>query len=489
MNVFVSEAKRVLSEVERFLAAIANKLPPSLDKERSSLLYKILEIKRKHQNDHPAQPRFPPELHNAAPPLPDRRGSSASQSSRSSSGPAVPPRPSSSMSETEVFQETYDVVDADVGFDKKAIAPREKSRSSSDQPSYLTTRHEGKMASVDADELYEPPGLPSAPNKHDELYLEADTHLDYDKNYHVMEQANWQTKSMESGGQLITDDVYTDMDESPCTPMPPTTKALTMKPKSVDKGSVKRKANTLTRGQVMLDSITNPDYTGKLKRKTTNIVVKWLEQTVVVKDNMIFIGDKDICGGVKEFFSLSGAVIESTKIGKQQHTFQIKPTLGKYVCFSAENAVEMQEWIRVLNRAASKSAAMTNSSKELDEDRVNETEPTDTLITEDLYEMPETDIGQQVQPPGKEPDKDEIFVGKFYPQDKRAEFQHIYKAQYDCMGEGDDEVTLRRGHLILIDFKDHNDWWVGTTQTPDGKFNGKRGFVPRAYLTPAFESL
>ena len=86
-------------------------------------------------------------------------------------------------------------------------------------------------------------------------------------------------------------------------------------------------------------------------------------------------------------------------------------------------------------------------------------------------------------------DKDEIFVGKFYPQDKRAEFQHIYKAQYDCMGEGDDEVTLRRGHLILIDFKDHNDWWVGTTQTPDGKFNGKRGFVPRAYLTPAFESL
>lgn len=86
-------------------------------------------------------------------------------------------------------------------------------------------------------------------------------------------------------------------------------------------------------------------------------------------------------------------------------------------------------------------------------------------------------------------DKDEIFIGRFHPQDQKAEFQRIYKALYDCIAQCDDEVTLRRGHLILIDFKDHSDWWVGTTQMPDGRFNGKRGFVPRAFLMSAYDRL
>lgn len=402
------------AEVERFLVAIANKLPGSLDRDRGSLLHKVLELRSKHQECLPSgkQKDFIARSPDTPPALPDRRSSNASLSSRTSiTSPLVPPRPASSISSDDGLQETYEAVDADPGFDKKActLPGRSKSR---DQPTCLQTRHERKQPPVPPpvshpnDDVYEPPApAVSLGLESNELYMEAETHLDQDQNYHLMEHTNSQTGTMDGGG-LLSDDVYTAMDvELPSADMPPASPMnLPDQTQRSNASSTPTKGRRSSKVAVTMDSITDPDCTGTLKRKKDKALgSKWQEQTVIVKDNMIFIGGKDLSGDVAEFFSLSDAIIESVKIARQQHAFQIKPKLGKNVCFAAENAVEMQEWVRVLNRAASKSVVSKRSTQEPQCDQADpagKTTQTDDLIMDDVYEMPEIEQLPQLNTAG-----------------------------------------------------------------------------------------
>ena len=319
--------------MERFLHAIANKLPGSLDLERSSLLHKVLELKKRDPLPPSSRNRISSVSSVTPPALPDRRGSNSSAGSRSSissrtssisqSGPAVPPRP-------DEPQETYDCIDADPGFDKKATLPRAQS-ASGNQPAYLLTSQDRKEPPLPprrpetvVDNVYEPPAPAS---EEDGVYMDAEVHKDQDEAYQLMEQPTSQVET--KGGK---DRAHIDV-----------------KPPSASTASAQKTRRSS--GKVTMDSIIAPDYSGTLKRKAHIVVPKWIEQAVIVKDNMIYIGDKDSSGEVAEFFSLSNAVIESVKIARQPHAFRIKPMVGKTTIFVAASAMEMHEWIRVLSKA------------------------------------------------------------------------------------------------------------------------------------------
>lgn len=421
----------------------------------------MLELKKRD----PSRSRVSSSSSNSAtsnpPALPDRRGSNSSAGSRSSvssrtsstsqSGPAVPPR----RHAPDGPQETYDCIDADPGFDKKATLPRAPS-TSSNEPAYLLTRQDQNEPPLPprrpdiAGDVYEPPApFNKGDPEGDGVYMDAEVHKDPDEAYQLMEQPTNQAETKGSS--------YTDVSSHGQRKSFSDSTASTQK--------------IQPSGKLTMNSIIAPDYSGILKRKKTQSVVpnKWIEQTVVVKDNMIYIGDKGSSGEVSESFSLCNAVIESVK--KQTHAFHIKPKVGKTTIFLAPTATEMHEWIRVLNKAKNiKSPVQSNTVEGSDMAEG---------IMDETYEVPEIE----------EPKFSQQRQGKFHPQDKKAEFRHIYRALYDCKGGCADEVSMKQGELILIDFKDHNDWWVGTVQSPSGQFNGKRGFVPRAFLAPEYERL
>ena len=66
--------------------------------------------------------------------------------------------------------------------------------------------------------------------------------------------------------------------------------------------------------------------------------------------------------------------------------------------------------------------------------------------------------------------------------EQEEDYENIYFGLWDCCGDDDNELTFKRGEVIRVISKEHEqlDWWVGV-------LNGKVGLVPKAYLMEAYE--
>lgn len=397
-----------------------------------------MELRTKHQDVFPH--RSICGSLDIPPALPERRlGSTSRNWASSKSGPPVPARPSRCTSGHDSPDGIYEVVDAVAAYDRKASVVSDPLKSSK-EPTYIGTKLEQNVPVThpwsEQDNLYEPPipvssnhnpepdasyidvgNLPNQDSNQDlELYMEAETLLkqledqnpddlyedaetsqDQEQNrepnevhrepeaqtYVVMERANGQmnTKQMEARhiekAVLDRDEVQSGMEAKPLS-----TEIGTLLERRVQVSSAGRKklAKMQSGTHVTMNSIIDPNRIGTLKRKKDKTLgTKWIEQTVVVKDNMIFFGGKDLSGDVAEFFSLSDATIETTKSGRQKHVFEIRPKFGKNVCFAAQTADEMQEWISVFNRAASKAVSDVKILEDTNSDQLNPTRKTAPL--------------------------------------------------------------------------------------------------------------
>ena len=51
-------------------------------------------------------------------------------------------------------------------------------------------------------------------------------------------------------------------------------------------------------------------------------------------------------------------------------------------------------------------------------------------------------------------------------------------AMYDYQGQRSDEITMAKGDVIKVLYKENNSWWLGEHQS------GQQGFFPVSYVTP-----
>eukprot|EP00118_Oscarella_pearsei_P026643 m.310225 g.310225 ORF g.310225 m.310225 type:complete len:424 (+) comp50303_c0_seq1:65-1336(+) len=420
MEFFVSEAKRIFGDIERFLLKIAKKLPTALDRERDVLVEKISEL-------------------------------------MSTAEAAERRRTSTSVSRGKV---------TDPGYGKRSSLPT---------LSPLANPRQSFSANVDID--------PESVRPEDDMYMPPEP-------------------SSARKPEPIEEEQYLAVSESE-----PQGEYLTMHkiPAPADNGrrnskspAPGRKKGKQKEGMVLMKEISQPQQIGVLKRRKEKVLggKKWIEQTVVVKDDKVYVADKD-ADEVGEVHVLTDCTVEQCKKEKQQqHIFQIKLKSSKtLLMFAVGNVAELQDWMRVIKRAAIPDA---QSHSEADEDEIyevpGEDEESKAAVLPVLRPVPVARASSDTRRDSASSrrfsipvDTSTIYHGRVHHQDKRAPFDAVYVAAYDCAAECADEVSLQRGDLIWIDFKNHNDWWVGTVQAADGLFKGKRGFVPSAYLAPAYE--
>ena len=269
---------------------------------------------------------------------------------------------------------------------------------------------------------------------------------------------------------------------------------------------VKKKKGAKKAAVSLKEIVGDAQQEGVVKRKKDKLLgaKKWIEQHVVLRDDSMYIADKG-SDEVREVYVLTSCAIDVCKPEKQQqHVFQIKSKTTKTsLMFAASNVAELQDWVRALKRATVHDAQSTHSEP---------TEQADDVEDDEVYEVPEEQPATKLRardstsssssvpkqpavPPDRRSSRRSTVAvdtttthgGIFYPKDRRVRFDAIYVAVYDCASESTDEVELERGDLIWIDYREHKDWWVGTKQSSDGAFKGKRGFVPSAYLALAYE--
>lgn len=82
-----------------------------------------------------------------------------------------------------------------------------------------------------------------------------------------------------------------------------------------------------------------------------------------------------------------------------------------------------------------------------------------------------------------------VDTQRVYYNDKWFNYSDVYVALWDCCGAEANEVSVRRGNLVLIVEKVNADWWLVTLQSEDDDFKGKSGLIPSAYLDFAFEAV
>lgn len=85
-------------------------------------------------------------------------------------------------------------------------------------------------------------------------------------------------------------------------------------------------------------------------------------------------------------------------------------------------------------------------------------------------------------------DTKSIYIQKL----DKPSFESIYVALWDYNASASDELSFKRGELILIEDRLNNlDWWVGVKKTSNDieDFSGDRGLLVSAYVSPAYEKL
>lgn len=87
------------------------------------------------------------------------------------------------------------------------------------------------------------------------------------------------------------------------------------------------------------------------------------------------------------------------------------------------------------------------------------------------------------QPPAPKP-KDEPPPSPKEVQTIEINYANIYQALWTCEADDKDELAFRRGDLIYIYEKPHNDWWIGSLFKPQGY---SVGLVPKKYVMEAYE--
>ena len=547
------------------MAAVSSELRGSLERDRSNLLDRVSELKtNKHLMQtglHAVERNLISASSDVPPALPARSYRSKSATFR----PALPPRPVHTLSEKSrdaSFDDIYEVVDAVPGYDRTASAGNLRLKSSN-EPYYILSRSQNEKQIINEaypapEDLYEPP-LPVTSSyddpESDQLYLEAqevlnnykednqepeDLYVEAETPLNPGRSQDPATRELQLGNTEDRTYVLMECADSQLQITKPTTvhettetKLETNRPASIlcERDSTKKLGKKKSKIQVSMDSVTDPDHSGILKRKKDKTLgAKWMDQTVVVKDNLLFISGKDSSTEIIEFFSLSGAVIESGKIGRQKNTFQIKPKVGKNVSFAAKTAEDMEEWIKVLNRAALQSVSGLEMSKEKSNDQMNHPvkvkaqtldEDTDdrnsehssccldlsgmksgseSLQEENASESPDNaspkaipeglDVFEEPKPvPGSlqktgdqhcaaETDQGHHDVDVY---EDVSEEQLVYRAVKSYQAKDDDELSFEVGDLIQVDSVSNENWWSGTRQDKaTGAFTGDTGFVPKS---------
>lgn len=88
------------------------------------------------------------------------------------------------------------------------------------------------------------------------------------------------------------------------------------------------------------------------------------------------------------------------------------------------------------------------------------------------------------QPPAPPKRKDEPPQSPTEVQKIEINYAKVYQALWNCEADDKDELGFRRGDLIYIYEKPHNDWWIGSLFKPQGY---SVGLVPRKYVMEAYE--
>lgn len=175
--------------------------------------------------------------------------------------------------------------------------------------------------------------------------------------------------------------------------------------------------------------------------------------------------------------------------------------------FIAFNGKDMKQWISAIER--NNKGAAFSSQKEQASERASPSAPT-KQISKRQTPPPPSSVSPIGKPPAalpQEPDFDlsyecvdaveeeeplyedgESYVGqgqKMEDEEVEGSKEDWYVALWDCVGSRSDELSFRRGDLLKIVGKEYDAdaWWIGSTR------RGKVGFVPKAYLTEAFEKV
>ncbi|PFX29515.1 titin-like [Stylophora pistillata] len=101
---------------------------------------------------------------------------------------------------------------------------------------------------------------------------------------------------------------------------------------------------------------------------------------------------------------------------------------------------------------------------------------------EKVPERPSKPVAKQPPPAPKR--KVEPPASPAEVQTIEINYANIYQALWTCDADDKDELAFRRGDLIYIYEKPHNDWWIGSLFKPQGY---SVGLVPKKYVMEAYE--
>lgn len=267
--------------------------------------------------------------------------------------------------------------------------------------------------------------------------------------------------------------------------------------------------------------LSNADKKGFLEKKGKErlggLLSPFQKRWCAVRDGVLYLYEKPTDKRQKGQISLSlyeaRPFVYSTKdASKKDAAFEIVCPGKKTYQFIAFNAKDMKQWISTIERNSKISplstsephlAETSSSSPSANSRAQSETvsnraspkipsarpspEPNRELSYEYVDSRTGTIKGDQDEEEEPLYEDGESYLDKDDSTADQVEGDHQdwYLALWDCLGEQGDELSFRRGDMLKVLSREYDaqSWWVAKAQ---GKKGGV-GFVPKTYLTAAFE--
>eukprot|EP00118_Oscarella_pearsei_P001106 m.6614 g.6614 ORF g.6614 m.6614 type:complete len:511 (+) comp16399_c0_seq2:65-1597(+) len=210
------------------------------------------------------------------------------------------------------------------------------------------------------------------------------------------------------------------------------------------------------KAKVAMQTIRNPAISGYLLKRDRK--GRWQRRWCLVKSDRFLYSDKETDVQASNYFSLGRYQVSSFPLlHKMTHVMEF--TNEKYVPyhFAASSEEELDEWMAAVKKTL---RAYSNA-----------------------YEVPvEFDPAELAKIQSESPvveQRQQSAMPPALPGEKSV----LCRAIQMFEGGETDELPFQVGDLILVDFCDNENWWAGTLADDNGSPLGKRGLIPKDYVS------